>query len=815
MVVSESRIGRFILFSIIYFLLLLLDELLNQSKNDFLAVHFVNGLLFALGLIFNKRLWYKYILLALVINIVFYYLGYSTRIIIENFLFHILIILFSVEIIKFILPSSIEILKVNHFSTVFLVLLIVVFSIVLIYKFFTIEPKIDFFSNLENYKIAVAEYSGTLFLTVLILSWEDKWKHAFKKKYFRNKTIVGIFFASILFVILIFWFTYQSQILALSLLLYMFPVVFIAAYFLRTRYFSIFMLLLVLTVSLFTNLNKGPITAIDEFDRSFFLQVYLLLLFIPGFILSLIKTEKDSLNQNIRETEGNYRRALVEKVRNRTIELENALAKLRLREKELEESQERLNLLFKTMTQGVVYQDKTGAILLCNAAAEEILGLSFDQMVGRKSIDPHWKSIHPDGTDFPGEEHPAMQSIRTGEIVENAIMGVFHPISNEYKWLKVYSYPQKDKDGIVELVYTTFEDITKTRNYQKQLEESEKRVNSIIQNTPAIVFRCLIDESWTMKFISDQVEVISGYEAEEFIDNNKRTFSSIKHPDDTGSVEDAIHLSIKEKRAYKIEYRVIDNKNNIHWVLEHGQAYFNESNIAVWIDGVINDITDKKEAELRITRYADVQGELLREVNHRVKNNLAAIVSILHIEQDKALKIRECDYYNLLSDLVFRIQSLATVHTMLSASNWDPISLYDLCKNVIENNIKGNRNLRDISLVVDVDECLIQSEQAHHLALVLSELAINTIKHSISQKEALELRVSNKVDKEKKCYILTYRDNGPGFSKDVIKEESGSFNTGLELVFGLVRQSLDSEIYLRNDNGAVAELHLNFNFLTC
>ena len=67
------------------------------------------------------------------------------------------------------------------------------------------------------------------------------------------------------------------------------------------------------------------------------------------------------------------------------------------------------------MLLGVVYQDNNGLIISANPAAEEILGLSFDQMQGRTSTDPRWKSIHEDGSNFPGESHPAMVALKTGE----------------------------------------------------------------------------------------------------------------------------------------------------------------------------------------------------------------------------------------------------------------------------------------------------------------------------------------------------------------------------------------------------------------
>jgi PAS domain-containing protein len=98
------------------------------------------------------------------------------------------------------------------------------------------------------------------------------------------------------------------------------------------------------------------------------------------------------------------------------------------------------NNLFNTMTQGVVYQNAEGKIIAVNPSAEKILGLSFDQMTGRTSMDPRWKAVHEDGSDFIGEEHPAMLALQTGEKVVDVIMGVFNPEKETYRWIRIDDY---------------------------------------------------------------------------------------------------------------------------------------------------------------------------------------------------------------------------------------------------------------------------------------------------------------------------------------------------------------------------------------
>jgi PAS domain S-box-containing protein len=144
-------------------------------------------------------------------------------------------------------------------------------------------------------------------------------------------------------------------------------------------------------------------------------------------------------------------------------------------------SEEKHRTLFETMAQGVVYQAGSGEIISANPAAERILGLSLDQLQGRTSMDPRWKAIHEDGSDFPGETHPSMVALKTGKKVENVVMGVFSPIHEDYRWIRINAVPQfRDGEDKPYQVYTTFDDITEIKLAREELQnahdELEKRV---------------------------------------------------------------------------------------------------------------------------------------------------------------------------------------------------------------------------------------------------------------------------------------------------------------------------------------------------
>lgn len=146
----------------------------------------------------------------------------------------------------------------------------------------------------------------------------------------------------------------------------------------------------------------------------------------------------------------------------------------------LQAGKEQLETILNTMSEGLVVQDSTGAIIDSNPSAEVILGLSRDQLEGKTSVDPDWRAVKEDGSDFPGEEHYAMVALKTGEAQHGGIMGVHKP-DGSLTWILVNSAPIILGDDEVSAVVSSFTDITELRKttetlktYSEQLERSNR-----------------------------------------------------------------------------------------------------------------------------------------------------------------------------------------------------------------------------------------------------------------------------------------------------------------------------------------------------
>ena len=143
-------------------------------------------------------------------------------------------------------------------------------------------------------------------------------------------------------------------------------------------------------------------------------------------------------------------------------------------------------------------------------------------------------------------------------------------------------------------------DITDLKQAEAALRESEARFRSLVENIPGAIYRYLYDADWTMVFISDEIEAISGYSAGDFIDNNRLSFASIIYEADAEMLDRQITAAVESKQPYHVEYRIIRADGAVRWISERGRPSYDSAGRVLWLDGAIFDITDRKSTELTL-----------------------------------------------------------------------------------------------------------------------------------------------------------------------------------------------------------------------
>ncbi|MDG1582463.1 PAS domain S-box protein [Pseudomonas sp. GOM6] len=294
----------------------------------------------------------------------------------------------------------------------------------------------------------------------------------------------------------------------------------------------------------------------------------------------------------------------------------NGLLRYRHLLRQVQANEARLRAILETAVDGVVTIDDRGVIEGMNAAAAKLYGWNREELLGR-----HIDTVIPESY-RQGIANYLPQLLNAGE---SEIIGG----SREVELLRKdgSELPIRLAIGRAKLPDRTLfvgfiSDISERKAMEKALRESEQQYRSLIGNIPGVAFRCLLDENWSMLFISDAVETLTGWSADDFV-SRRKSISELYHPEDYQRVAEEVLEDISRGRHYTVEYRIYDRQGEEHWVWESGSAVLGDDGEPKWIDGVLLDITESKlrNAEFEGTAKAisralsviefDLQGRVL------------------------------------------------------------------------------------------------------------------------------------------------------------------------------------------------------------
>jgi two-component sensor histidine kinase len=159
-------------------------------------------------------------------------------------------------------------------------------------------------------------------------------------------------------------------------------------------------------------------------------------------------------------------------------------------------------------------------------------------------------------------------------------------------------------------------------------------------------------------------------------------------------------------------------------------------------------------------------------------------------------------YQSIIKDLINRVQGLAAVHSLLSASEWEPLLLSELATQVIRSALQAVPHDKKVSVKPFSSSVRVTAEQANSLALVINELATNTVKHALRDRDTACITVRIICDDH--TVQLEFRDDGPGYPEAVLRFEHHS--VGFDLISNIVHKNLRGKLSLHNDGGAVTTI---------
>ncbi len=242
--------------------------------------------------------------------------------------------------------------------------------------------------------------------------------------------------------------------------------------------------------------------------------------------------------------------------------------------------------LLDAVAGGVILHDTRGFAVYANAAALDLIGLTFAEISGAAPIREGWRATNEKGDDLGLEEQPAAAALRTGE-KQQLLVGITFP-DGDRRWLWNEAVAITGRTGRPELVISSFIDLTARRTAEERLELSidAGRIGIWDWNITTN------DLVW-----SEHVERLFGVAPDKF-EGTFEAFLTRVHPDDRQLVREAIAIAVQQGGRYDTELRVVWPDGSVRWLLAVGEVHRNLDGVPVRMLGVTRDITARREAEL-------------------------------------------------------------------------------------------------------------------------------------------------------------------------------------------------------------------------
>ncbi|MDR8391083.1 PAS domain S-box protein [Aliifodinibius sp. S!AR15-10] len=333
------------------------------------------------------------------------------------------------------------------------------------------------------------------------------------------------------------------------------------------------------------------------------------------------------------------------------------------------------------------------------------------------------------------------------------------------------------------------------KSWHRDLVVSEQKYRSLFEQNPNAVFS--LDKEGQL------------------VDNNKAfksLFSSSKGPKE-GDKPDRAWLGQELKELRDTLQKVLEgDPQKLETVVTktgNGELHLDVTMLPIYVEGkidgaysIVQNITERKRAELQIKDQLEEKSYLLTEVHDRVKNNLALIQSLLQLQKEGLEKHEES---SLLDNTISRIHSIAMVHELMyHTETFSKVHLDEyiakLCQSIRD---KVPRDSKRYTLDLDLDPITLNINKAIPVGLLLNELLMNAFQYAFEGKEEGTVWVSLTQCSEDAEVALTVADNGIGLSQNYNLEESDTM--GFTLIKALLEQ-INSSYPIENSNGTTFRL---------
>ncbi len=498
-------------------------------------------------------------------------------------------------------------------------------------------------------------------------------------------------------------------------------------------------------------------------------------------------SEIESLNEGLEAHVANRTAQIVAANR----ELEREVAERKLAEAGLAEQRSFLRQVIDLNPNFVFAKDGEGRFTLVNQAIADAYGTSVEGLLGKTGAD-----FNPNKDEvewFRGDDLEVINTLTEKFIPEEVITDA----GGQIHWLQTIKRPIVSPDGTANQVLGIATDITARKQAENALRRSEERFRQIAENIRE-VFWITDTRDNKLVYISPAYEEVWGRSCGS-LSEMSRTWLDTVHAEDHARLIEAT-ATVQTGGEYDLEYRIVRPDGEVRWVRDRAFSIANVSGEVYRVAGIVDDVTERKQALEQIKTSLHEKEVLLKEIHHRVKNNMQVITSLLNLQ---SRTIRDEQALSVFKDSQNRVKSMALIHeTLYQSKDLSRIDFAEYLQKLVAHvsrsyrirpeAVKINTNVDDVSLPIDI---------AVPCGLIINELASNSLKYAFPADMKGEVNIT--FERADGRYVLRVSDTGVGLPSDFDPEKGKSL--GMKLVRMLTEQ-LCGELECFNGVGTTFEI---------